>query len=39
MVMDVLSISDVAESKLPPDVIAFLTSKLAATAELLPSIC
>ena len=37
MVMDVLSISDMAESKLPPDVVAFLTSKLAATAELLPS--
>ena len=35
--MDVLSISDMAESKLPLDVIAFLTSKLAATAELLPS--
>ena len=36
MVMDVLSISDMAESKLLPDAIAFLTSKLAATAELLP---
>ena len=37
MVMDVLSISDMAESKLPPDVIAFLSSKLATTAELLSS--
>ena len=36
-VMDVLSIPDMAESKLPPDIIAFLTSKLAATTELLPS--
>ena len=34
----VLPISDMAESKLPLDFIAFLTSKLArATAELLPS--
>ena len=36
MVMDVLSISDMAESKLLPDVFAFLTLKLAATAALLP---
>ena len=35
--MDVLYILDMAESKLPPDVIVFFTSKLAATAELLLS--